>query len=474
MGNNNVVTHRYRAALRALCTVILVAAGLFLALGFWLTFSATNPDVFGRYSRRWFVVAVFASVVILWVTVLCVRAVWSSPRTDESMAGALSPSRRLLFGGASTLMLCLAAELFLRCIGLPADLSPPIPIVDSAQHFHSSLQHVDRVKTDGQWIRAHRGGIHTHDKNTQFRVLCLGASTTYGYLLEADETWPAMLEQRLVDDGYDVEVINAGVSWQTSAQGLISYVLDGRFFQPDIVIAMYATSDLARSFPLPGEPPFERDYGSYQGPMRLMFLERSGAESDKSPMAWLRFETSALYRLARQVTRIDLMYYRSLREGLNNAIEPAAVDVPPTVDVALDGFPSIRSHRENLAYLVRLCEADGHRIILATEPNLFDCADAADQPIDLHDALGAIVSRHSLAAAMEVCRQSLFDIARETGAVVVDAERAVGKVVEHFIDGVHFTPEGNRLVADAFLPHVAGILDELTSARHALATPHGP
>lgn len=312
-----------------------------------------------------------------------------------------------------------------------------------------------------------------HRLATALRILCLGGSTTYGYLLEDDETWPAMLEQRLVDSGYDVEVINAGVSWQTSAQGLISYVLDGRFYQPDIVIAMYATSDLARSFPLPGEPPFERDYGSYQGPMRRMLRLRSGAENDKGPMAWLLSEPPALYRLACQVTRIDQMYYRSLREALAGPIEPTSVDVPTTVDVALDGFPSIGSHRENLAYLVRLCEADGRRILLATEPNLFDCPDAADQPIDLRDALGAMVSRQGLAAAMEVCRQSLFDIAQESGAVVVDAERAVGEVVEHFIDGIHFAPEGNRLVAEAFLPLVAGIFDELTSARHAVAAPHG-
>ena len=448
---------------------MLIAVGVLLALGFWLTFSDGNPSILGRYSRRWFVVAVFASVVILWVTVVCVRAVWSSRRTNEDVARALSPRRRLLFGGAATLMVGLVAELLLRCIGLPSDPTPSRPIVDPAQRFHSSLQHVDRVKMDGQWVRAYRGRIHTRAKSTRFRILCLGSSTTHGYLLARDETWPAMLEQSLIDRGYDVEVINAGLAWHSSVKGLVSYVLDGRFFQPDLVIAMYAYSDLAHSFPLPGEPPFERDYGSYQGSMRRILERSSGAKKDNDFMAWRLLEASALYRLACRVTRFDRMYYRSLRKGLTGPIEPA------TVDVALDGFPSIRSHRENLAYLVRLCQADGRRILLATEPNLLDCPEAAHQPTGLCDASGALVSRQSVAAAMEVCRQSLFDIAQETGVVVVDAERAVGDVIERFSSGgIHFAPEGNRVVADAFVPVVAGIFDELSSAHHAVAVAHRP
>src|SRR4030095_17062915 len=53
------------------------------------------------------------------------------------------------------------------------------------------------------------------------RVVCLGDSLTAGYgLPAADEAYPALLEKKLHDAGLDFEVINAGVSGDTSAGGL--------------------------------------------------------------------------------------------------------------------------------------------------------------------------------------------------------------------------------------------------------------
>ncbi len=53
------------------------------------------------------------------------------------------------------------------------------------------------------------------------RVVCLGDSLTAGYgLPSADEAYPALLEKKLHDAGLDFEVINAGVSGDTSAGGL--------------------------------------------------------------------------------------------------------------------------------------------------------------------------------------------------------------------------------------------------------------
>jgi acyl-CoA thioesterase I len=55
----------------------------------------------------------------------------------------------------------------------------------------------------------------------QPRVVCLGDSLTAGYGLPSpDEAYPALLERKLADAGYQFEVINAGVSGDTSAGGL--------------------------------------------------------------------------------------------------------------------------------------------------------------------------------------------------------------------------------------------------------------
>jgi acyl-CoA thioesterase-1 len=52
------------------------------------------------------------------------------------------------------------------------------------------------------------------------RLVVLGDSLTAGYGLGADEALPARLEARLRMEGYDVEVVNAGVSGDTASSGL--------------------------------------------------------------------------------------------------------------------------------------------------------------------------------------------------------------------------------------------------------------
>lgn len=51
------------------------------------------------------------------------------------------------------------------------------------------------------------------------RILALGDSLTAGYGVAADAAFPVQLERALRADGYDVSVINAGVSGDTSAGG---------------------------------------------------------------------------------------------------------------------------------------------------------------------------------------------------------------------------------------------------------------
>ncbi len=60
-------------------------------------------------------------------------------------------------------------------------------------------------------------------------LVALGDSLTAGLGLDADEAYPARLERALRADGYEVTVVNAGVSGDTSAAGLAraEWALDG-------------------------------------------------------------------------------------------------------------------------------------------------------------------------------------------------------------------------------------------------------
>jgi lysophospholipase L1-like esterase len=73
------------------------------------------------------------------------------------------------------------------------------------------------------------------------RILCMGGSTTYGATVaKPEQSYPAQLEEIIrenLPEGYtDVEVINGGLPWGTSAEILTHYHFKYHYYKPDLVI----------------------------------------------------------------------------------------------------------------------------------------------------------------------------------------------------------------------------------------------
>jgi acyl-CoA thioesterase-1 len=81
------------------------------------------------------------------------------------------------------------------------------------------------------------------------KIVAFGDSLTAGLGLKASESYPSLLQKMLEADGYQYEVVNAGVSGDTSAGGLrrIDWALDGdvRF-----LILELGANDLLRGQPV--------------------------------------------------------------------------------------------------------------------------------------------------------------------------------------------------------------------------------
>lgn len=82
----------------------------------------------------------------------------------------------------------------------------------------------------------------------RLKLLALGDSLTAGWGLGAQEGFVPQLQAALVHQGYDVEVINAGVSGDTSAGGLarLDWALADR---PDAAIVALGANDMLRGLP---------------------------------------------------------------------------------------------------------------------------------------------------------------------------------------------------------------------------------
>ncbi len=81
------------------------------------------------------------------------------------------------------------------------------------------------------------------------RIVCFGNSLTAGYGIDPSQAWPALLEEKIRKAGYDYEVINAGLSGETSAGGLnrIDWILRKPV---DIFILELGGNDGLRGLPL--------------------------------------------------------------------------------------------------------------------------------------------------------------------------------------------------------------------------------
>lgn len=84
------------------------------------------------------------------------------------------------------------------------------------------------------------------------QIVAFGDSLTAGYGIGLDEAYPAMLQNILDEEGYPYEVVNAGVSGDTSAGGVrrLDWVLEGR--DVAVLILALGANDGLRGLP-PGE-----------------------------------------------------------------------------------------------------------------------------------------------------------------------------------------------------------------------------
>ncbi len=82
-------------------------------------------------------------------------------------------------------------------------------------------------------------------KSDSYRIVALGNSLTEGYQLSREEAYPAQLESLLKEGGYDVVVINHGISGDTTAGGRsrIDHSLEEK---PDLVILELGPNDFLR------------------------------------------------------------------------------------------------------------------------------------------------------------------------------------------------------------------------------------
>ncbi|MCC6829473.1 MAG: arylesterase [Novosphingobium sp.] len=82
-------------------------------------------------------------------------------------------------------------------------------------------------------------------------ILAFGDSLFAGYGLKSDESYPARLEAALRARGINARIANAGVSGNTTADGLarLAFTLDGQKAPPALALVELGANDMLRALP---------------------------------------------------------------------------------------------------------------------------------------------------------------------------------------------------------------------------------
>jgi len=80
-------------------------------------------------------------------------------------------------------------------------------------------------------------------------ILVFGDSLSAGYGIDVDQSWPALLQSRLSEEGYEHRVVNASISGETTEGGATRIVSALESFEPELVILELGGNDGLRGFP---------------------------------------------------------------------------------------------------------------------------------------------------------------------------------------------------------------------------------
>jgi acyl-CoA thioesterase-1 len=80
-------------------------------------------------------------------------------------------------------------------------------------------------------------------------VLIFGDSLSAGFGIDVDQSWAALLQQRLEDQGYEHRVVNASISGETTEGGAARIESAIDTFSPDLIILELGGNDGLRGFP---------------------------------------------------------------------------------------------------------------------------------------------------------------------------------------------------------------------------------
>lgn len=249
------------------------------------------------------------------------------------------------------------------------------------------------------------------------RINCIGASTTGNYIEFNGQafSYPMELESILKSRmSGPVEVNNCGQGGYNSADIMVRFALQVMDTQPDIVVIYHAYNDI-RAYLTSG---FEADYSHVRRNLGESYWKFSFAS--KIPYIPVKF--------------LNYLFNQWLPGNIRNSLLDQVTK--GNFDPGLDPSGGLRTYQRNLQHIIDLCRSNGIQVVLSTYCHFLHDA-IKDDP--LHLLYRRIVNEEN-----KIMRR----LADKNELKLVDNAALVPHDERYFVDSIHFTPEGMRLIAD--------------------------
>jgi hypothetical protein len=258
-------------------------------------------------------------------------------------------------------------------------------------------------------------------------VLAIGGSTTIERYNDENDTWPAVLQRLLREEGCQVTIANAGIDGYATAGNIASF--DGWFdrvpgLKPRFILLYLGGTDAIVD---PTKAPL---VGSVRYPGLWRQLQHYVAAH--SALHWLYAKLRG-WLGARQAG----VLYQEVR--MPPTLSWEAVSLPP--DFAAIAALKVERYRERLTVLDRVIRKFGSQPIYITQQR-------ADGKL-IDGQWQQLTGSHGAAdvATLAAINETTLEFCRETGATCIDLAGQLEFAPGEFVDSVHTTPAGSAHVA---------------------------
>lgn len=277
----------------------------------------------------------------------------------------------------------------------------------------------------------------------QFRIVCMGGSTTYTTEVEDYRlSYPSLLETELKSRGYDnVRVVNAGVGAWTSWESLINFELRILDLEPDMIIIYHSVNDILSRLVWPPEA----YRGDNSGSTRPVVMSMPSILEYSTLLRYLMIRADLIKphsSIDRHLGAPPDTYYAKefYDQKVKHTYPDGTFKTVSAKEMLLTNKPIY--FKRNIEHIALIANHRGIKTVLAT---FAYSPEFTDEP--------TVASEEYQAAYVEM-NETLKSIAQEMGVNLFDFARLFPVDKRYYIDGLHVNVEGARLKARLFAEYL--------------------